>query len=68
MSTVEEEDRIIRQADEIKSRIFNGAEVRWQSTPDAERQRPWPRCWNITCNRTLVCQADDGKKCEGWDW
>lgn len=63
------EDEIIRQADKIKSRAFNEAERKWKETPDVEKKRPWPRCHNLTCNRTLVCQAKFGKKsCEGWEF
>lgn len=65
---IEDEDEIIKQANKIKSDAFNEAERKWAETPDEEKKRPWPRCWNLTCNRTLVCLATNGGKCEGWEF
>lgn len=65
-----EEDRILAAANEIRGRIFREAETQWATTPDVEKQRPWPRCHNLECNRTLVCRelVDADARCEGWDF
>lgn len=67
--TEAEEDAILKQAAEIRHRHFAVAEKKWAETPDHEKQRPWPRCHNITCNRTLVCKTRTGAgDCEGWEY
>ena len=59
MRTHTEEDAIIAQAQEIKSTAYKDAETKWAATPRGEKTRPWPRCKDLTCNRTLICQGKD---------
>lgn len=66
--TEAEEDAIIKQADVIKHRIFAEAEKKWAETPRDQKMRAWPRCGDITCNRTMVCQARSGNRCSGFDY
>jgi len=61
----ETEDQIIAAADAIRSKAFVDAETRWAETPPDKRTRPWPRCQNFTCNRTLTCQTNN---CRGFDF
>jgi hypothetical protein len=60
----EVEDTIIKLADDIKAKAFAEAEAKWKATPYDEKKRPWPRCKNLTCNRTLECQAHAAKSAE----
>lgn len=62
--TEQQEDEILASAAAIKSRLFKEAEAKWLATPDTAKMRPWPRCQNITCNRTLICQDH----CHGFDY
>lgn len=62
--THEQEDRIITEARAIQRETYLQAEVTWALTDRDKQTRPWSRCNNITCNRTLVCQ----EKCEGFDF
>lgn len=59
------EDAILSQAEAIRAKAFYDAEARWKDTPDGQKERPWPRCSDITCNRTLVCK---GIGCSGFDY
>ena len=69
MSTpLEEENAILAQANAIIGRTFREAEAKWAATPDADKQRPWPRCHSLDCNRTLVCLEQHNKPCQGWDF
>ena len=66
--TEQEEDDIINQAATIKHRHFTAAEEKWKQTPDKEKNRPWPRCKNLTCNRTLKCRQLSNERCEGFEY
>lgn len=59
------EDGILARAEAIRAKALHDAEARWKATPDDQKTRPWPRCGDITCNRTLVCKKTG---CEGFDF
>ena len=66
--TIEEEDKTLREAHAIRSRLFDEAQEKWKVLSDAEKKRPWPRCTNVTCNRTLVCVGTRDEGCQGFDY
>lgn len=59
------EDAIIQIADDIKRQAYSKAEATWKLTPNSEKKRPWPRCHDLTCNRTLTCKKVN---CKGFDF
>lgn len=63
-----QEDSIIEAADLIRNWHYKNAEAKWADTPDDQKERPWPRCHNLQCNRTLRCLELDKKSCEGFDF
>jgi len=65
MMDTNQEDEILKAANEIKHKAYADAEAKWKETPDNEKKRPWPRCGNLTCNRTLTCVKEH---CEGFDF